>query len=597
MSGTTYNFRFQVFENLTKASAGIARGFDTIRNRADSVRRSLNVIPNSINDIEREINQLRTAQRSSFDVREIQRYGREIRQRESELQRLNRAANGSRSRIGGIGSSASRMYGAVAGGLAAIGIGQFGGEVVQTLAEFEKYEAVMTNTFGSASVAQTVMRDITEFAAKTPFAVNELTGAYVKLANRGFAPNVEQMTKLGDLASSQGKDFDQLAEALLDAETGEFERLKEFGIRAAKEGENVKLAFKGMEKTVKLDDIRNALIEMGDMEGVKGGMDAISKTTGGMLSNMGDQWTQLKLTIGRTFAPVLNEYLPKITTGIEKVGIFFENNQKPIFAWLKILGKVAVAITAIVVVSRTLMLIQAGVVAVTTAYKAYRAALLTTNAAMAIFNVIAAMNPIGLITIAVFAAIGALYLLVTNFDVVKDYLGSLAAWMWDNHPFKWMVDLIDRVFPGFKSSLSETWEWVKSLFKKAWNWLYDTLIKPITDWFGGAFDGLSFNMDTTMPDSDGSGGSGSFYESLQKTIGGSGGGSSKKGGSKANGVGVNSEIKKIESRSPKNNYITINKLVESLNLSSTTITEGTVKIKDEISKVLIQAVNETNYAH
>ena len=52
-------------------------------------------------------------------------------------------------------------------------------------------------------------------ASKTPFAVVELTQAFVKLANQGFRPTTDELRKLGDLASSTGKQFDQLAEAII----------------------------------------------------------------------------------------------------------------------------------------------------------------------------------------------------------------------------------------------------------------------------------------------------------------------------------------------------------------------------------------------
>ena len=76
------------------------------------------------------------------------------------------------------------------------------------------------------------------------------------------------MRKLGDLASSTGKDFDQLAEAIIDAQTGEFERLKEFGIRASKQGDEVKFTFKEVETQVDFtaDSIRDYVLSLGDDE-------------------------------------------------------------------------------------------------------------------------------------------------------------------------------------------------------------------------------------------------------------------------------------------------------------------------------------------
>lgn len=176
----------------------------------------------------------------------------------------------------------------------------FGKAVVNTTAEFQKMEAVLTNTLGSNSLAQQSMAQIVAFASKTPFQVNELTDSFVKLANRGFKPTMAEMTALGDLASSTGKSFDQLTEAALDAMTGEFERLKEFGVRAKSEGDKVQFTFKGVTTEVQKTDgaIKDYLLSLGKAEGVSGAMAAISETVGGKISNLGDNVDQLKLAIG-----------------------------------------------------------------------------------------------------------------------------------------------------------------------------------------------------------------------------------------------------------------------------------------------------------
>lgn len=199
--------------------------------------------------------------------------------------------------FGGIAKGLGPIIGAA---FAADTLIQFGKNVINTTAEFQKMEAVLTNTLGSSSAAKVAMDEITEFASKTPFAVNELTESFVKLANRGFVPTTDQLRALGDLASSTGKSFDQLAEATLDAMTGEFERLKEFGIRASSEGDRVKFTFKGVTTEVEKTDaaIKDYLISLGDAEGVSGAMAAISETVGGKISNLDDNFTQLYKSIG-----------------------------------------------------------------------------------------------------------------------------------------------------------------------------------------------------------------------------------------------------------------------------------------------------------
>lgn len=173
-------------------------------------------------------------------------------------------------------------------------------KIVEVTAKYQKFEAVLTNTLGSKSEAQKAMKQILDFAAKTPFQVDELTDSFVKFANRGIKLTIAEMTKLGDIASSQGKSFNQLTEAVLDAQTGEFERLKEFGIRASKEGDKVTLSFKGVTKEVANNEqaIKNAIVAYGDLNGVAGGMEAISRTIGGQLSNLQDNLDSLFKAIG-----------------------------------------------------------------------------------------------------------------------------------------------------------------------------------------------------------------------------------------------------------------------------------------------------------
>ncbi|GAA4299384.1 tape measure protein [Nibribacter koreensis] len=192
------------------------------------------------------------------------------------------------------------MGAAVAGAFTIGAVVAFGQAVINTTANFQKMEAVLTNTLGSQSAAQDAMLMIQDIAAKTPFAVDQLTASYVKLANRGIAPTADQIVKLGDLASSTGKDFDLLTEALLDAMTGEFERLKEFGVRASSQGDKVAFTFKGVTTTVQKTDkaIKDYILSLGDLEGVQGANAKISATLGGQISNLGDTFTSLFKVIG-----------------------------------------------------------------------------------------------------------------------------------------------------------------------------------------------------------------------------------------------------------------------------------------------------------
>lgn len=201
--------------------------------------------------------------------------------------------------------------GLLAGFFAVSQVVSFGKSVFNVTAEFEKMQAVLKNTLGSNSAAMLSMEAIKKFAQTTPFSVQELTASFIKLANQGFQPNVEQMKRLGDLASSTGKTFDQLTEAIIDAQVGEFERLKEFGIRAQKQGDIVKFTFKGIETQTQFTNaaIREYILSLGDLNGVSGSAAAISETLGGKVNNLGDAWDNFLNKIGTLLKPVLTEAL------------------------------------------------------------------------------------------------------------------------------------------------------------------------------------------------------------------------------------------------------------------------------------------------
>ncbi|MCB0544474.1 MAG: hypothetical protein KDC70_13195, partial [Saprospiraceae bacterium] len=177
---------------------------------------------------------------------------------------------------------------------------QGGNAIVTATRETEKFFAVLKNSVGSEDAALRIFKQIQTFAAETPFALNEVVGAFNKLEQRNFNPTIEQLRTMGDIASSSGKTIDQFVEAILDAQTGEFERLKEFGIVARKNGDELKVSFRGQTQTIANtgDAITDYLLALGQLPGISGAATAVSKTLDGSISNLGDNMTRLFATIG-----------------------------------------------------------------------------------------------------------------------------------------------------------------------------------------------------------------------------------------------------------------------------------------------------------
>lgn len=258
-------------------------------------------VSNNVRSINAEMNKLKNGQKNM--IIGSAEYNKEV----GKINQLKSILNQHRENLGQLQTPLQKVVGWAksllpAFGFAALasGIKSIFTNVIQVRKEFEKYEAVLTNTLGSNKKARQEMQMLQKFAAETPFALTELTGSFVKLTNYGLKPTRDEMRKYGDLASSVGKGFDQLAEGVADAVTGEFERLKEFGIKAKKEGDKITFTFK--EQSTVVDNnaasIKNYIIGLGDLQGVSGSMAAISETLGGKISNMGDAWDGLMNTMG-----------------------------------------------------------------------------------------------------------------------------------------------------------------------------------------------------------------------------------------------------------------------------------------------------------
>jgi hypothetical protein len=484
-------------------------------------------------------------------------------------------------KMGGLEGTVKKIGIAVAAAFAVDRIMAFGGKVISTLAEFEKYDAVLTTTLGSGSAAQKAMSDITDFAAKTPFGVAELTGSFVKLANMGFKPTMDEMTKLGDLASSKGKSFDQLAEAAIDATSGEFERLKEFGVRASKSGENVTFMFKGQATTIKNSDaaIKDYILSLGDLQGVSGGMAAISETTGGQISNLEDSVTALYLQIGEALKPAISGIIGALGGFVEMLKgavSWATQNADTIGLVASIVGGAAISYGIYT------LAISAGTIATT-----------AITAAQWLWNAAMSANPIGLVIIAIGGLVaGILYAWNT-------FAGFRAVIMGVWGTIKEFASIIGDVFTG-------VWEMISGVFTfdagkvtggwdKATSALGNAGVRMATAYKEG-YDKVMAEakadeekMAKEKADKDAKEKAAMEPQKPQgKTI-------TAAGKDKKSKEGPSKDVSPSGATGSKSVTINIQigKLIESFKVQTNNLTEGTGKVREMVAQTLLSAINDS----
>jgi len=204
-----------------------------------------------------------------------------------------------RSSLGKIKGAIFNVQTAIAGIAGATGFGLLIKSTVQTNREFQSLEASLKTFLGSADNASKAFEVLQVFAAKTPFALKEVVGSFNKLIAVGLKPSIKTMVAFGNITSGVGKSLDQFVEAAADAAVGEFERLKEFGIKAKTEGDKVSFTFKGMTTTVQKSSeaITGYLVGLGETQ-FAGAMAEQTKTLNGAFSNLGDSFDTFKKAIG-----------------------------------------------------------------------------------------------------------------------------------------------------------------------------------------------------------------------------------------------------------------------------------------------------------
>ncbi|HCJ6508878.1 TPA: hypothetical protein NU718_000406 [Acinetobacter baumannii] len=208
-----------------------------------------------------------------------------------------------KSSIANITSSISSMkvaWGA-AGAAVSLASGLMASKLVAVQREFDVLNAGLITATKSSKDAKIAFDALSQFAKETPYGLSQAVEAFNKLVNLGLTPSEQALMSYGNTASAMGKDLMQLIEAVADASTFEFERLKEFGIKSKQEGDKVKFTFQGVTTEVKKNasDIEQYLIKLGENQ-FAGAMSERMNTLDGDIAGLEDSWNSLWLSVSQS---------------------------------------------------------------------------------------------------------------------------------------------------------------------------------------------------------------------------------------------------------------------------------------------------------
>ena len=361
----------------------------------------------------------------------------------------------------------SAAYKALGGVMAALGVGALVNSFKNTVTETERLKGSLVTMTGSTKNAGIAFNALLGFASSTPFTLNQSVESFIKLKSLGLDPSERALQSYGNTAAAMGKDMTQMIEAVADASTGEFERLKEFGIKASSEGDRVKFTFQGVTTEIGKNsaEIQEYLLGIGEVN-FGGAMEDQMKRLPGLLSNLSDQVTKLFIKIGDSGGIKL--FTVAIGIASSAIGLITEN--------LDILG-ISLAATA-----AAMLAFSAGSIA-----SSIISGLGRIKTAVRALNLAIKANPVAFVASAVAAAAVVMY---ANFDRVK--------WAATN-----AATLIEIAYLELKSALLKTFIAIGDFFSTWWEKTTEIAEKAIEkigeywevfrNWFSGFLTGLLDN--------------------------------------------------------------------------------------------------------
>ena len=340
--------------------------------------------------------------------------------------------------------------------------------IAETGMQFENLKTTLSNALSGAAEGAAAMQMIRETANEVKLSIDEVGNGFNKLINRGLKPTKEEFIQLTDVAKSQGKEVDQYVEAVLDAMTGENERLKEFGVKAKDAGDKVIFTFKGVSTEVKKNeqDIYNYLVALGKVPGVAGMSAKAADTFSGKLAAIQSKIDGIKIAIFERIGEALKPVLDVVANVLEGFQKWAEKNPE-LASGLTI---VIMAITGLLGAFLVLIPVVAGIIAIG----------------------VPLLSTIGAISLAVGGLVFVLWDLWNGLMTGESYIFAIIDGF-----LEWIgvgvtvQEIINAISEGFQMMVAFVVDYVVPAILESWQFLVDTIMllwDTFTDFISSIID-------------------------------------------------------------------------------------------------------------
>lgn len=390
--------------------------------------------------------------------------------------------------------------------------------------DLEGYRIQLETATKSTQKAAEIMKYSIDLANKTPFEGGEMVEASSKLESMGISAK-SYLSQIVDMAAATKKPLDQATEAFIDAQTGELERLKEFGIKKTDIQAKANEMFAGQETINNQGQITNqenfnkALLAIME-DRYTGGAEKLSKTTKGMWSTVtGITKSALAKIVGVQedgivkSGSLLDLIKGKVQLLADKLqqwqndGTLQNIADKASQVFSTIYSVVSKVFNFVVQHKDTIITIASMAVAFTVVNKAIRGLSFVTKAFQLVWALLKgtiALTPIGWIIIGITALVGAFVLAYQKSAKFRNMCGLLVIKIKElgSNILSWYNSSIKPILSGIIKSLNQLWkqalspliQWISKIFGP----LFEAIFKAIGSTVGPVFSIIGDYIKNTL---------------------------------------------------------------------------------------------------
>lgn len=190
---------------------------------------------------------------------------------------------------------------AIKGMVAAAGVGKLFSDIASSMKQAERSVGSLRAITSSADEAKKKFQELNDLSRALPQSFDDITAAALALGKNGLSTSAENIKALAKISRGTNTSLESLAQALSNASMGQLKGLRQMGIIAKQEGDEISLTFQGTTEKIKantkdLQDYIGRLAETKFKDTLKPEMEGIT----GAAKGLGDAWGDFTRELGES---------------------------------------------------------------------------------------------------------------------------------------------------------------------------------------------------------------------------------------------------------------------------------------------------------